>query len=475
MSCVIITQIKMIMIMIMIMKGGVNIILKKMTFFILIIMVLLLATSNLIAFPYPPYQYSNGFDSQSTNQEADNDFVLNQWNTWKSTYITTDGAQEYLRVQRPQNSYDTVSEGMGYGMLFSVYMDEQNTFDRLYSYVKLYQDGNALMDWRIDSSGNVIGRGPATDADEDIALALIFADKKWGGYSSEAMRVLDGAYRIFIESDTYLLKPGNWGGSDTTNISYYMPAAYRIFADYTGQAGWMNVIDTCYEVINRSRHSSTYLVPDWCTIDGTPSGGHGYNYYNDAVRTPWRISIDYLWYGESRASDFCAGITGFFNGIGAANIQNGYTLDGTYLGSGSHANILYQSTAAVGALSSNQSQFAKDCYNIVKNGQPVVGYYEDDLRLFSLLAITGNFPNLYTYNSSQTPGSTDPPPVTLGDVDSNGNINIIDALILSQYYVGLNPPNFNPDAADVTRDGSINIVDALVIAQCYVGLVSCSF
>ena len=59
-----------------------------------------------------------------------------------------------------------------------------------------------------------------------------------------------------------------------------------------------------------------------------------------------------------------------------------------------------------------------------------------------------------------------------GDVDSNGSVNIVDALVIAQYYVGLNPSNFNSAVADVNRDSSINIIDALYVAQYYVGLIS---
>ena len=61
----------------------------------------------------------------------------------------------------------------------------------------------------------------------------------------------------------------------------------------------------------------------------------------------------------------------------------------------------------------------------------------------------------------------------LGDVNGDGDIDIIDALVTAQYYVGLNPDPFFPEAADVTGcDGNIDIIDALVIAQLYVGLIN---
>jgi beta-galactosidase len=59
----------------------------------------------------------------------------------------------------------------------------------------------------------------------------------------------------------------------------------------------------------------------------------------------------------------------------------------------------------------------------------------------------------------------------LGDVNNDSNIDIVDALLIAQYYVGLNPSGFDPSYADVNCSGSIDIVDALLVAQYYVGLV----
>jgi hypothetical protein len=60
---------------------------------------------------------------------------------------------------------------------------------------------------------------------------------------------------------------------------------------------------------------------------------------------------------------------------------------------------------------------------------------------------------------------------TLGDVNNNSNVDIIDALLVAQYYVGLAPEPFNMEAADVNCDNSINILDALLIAQFYVNSI----
>jgi len=65
-----------------------------------------------------------------------------------------------------------------------------------------------------------------------------------------------------------------------------------------------------------------------------------------------------------------------------------------------------------------------------------------------------------------------PPPVSVsaGDANDDGIVNIVDALVIAQYSVGLSV-TINLDNADANCDGTVNIVDALMIAQYYVGLV----
>ena len=78
-----------------------------------------------------------------------------------------------------------------------------------------------------------------------------------------------------------------------------------------------------------------------------------------------------------------------------------------------------------------------------------------------------------------TPVPTEDPEITptpvsilLGDVTTDGLVDIVDALLVAQFFVGLVPSGFNEAAADVNCDGVIDIIDALLIARYYVGLVS---
>jgi endoglucanase len=73
---------------------------------------------------------------------------------------------------------------------------------------------------------------------------------------------------------------------------------------------------------------------------------------------------------------------------------------------------------------------------------------------------------------STAPSSSTPEANVLGDVNDSGGIDIVDALLVAQYYVGLDPADFIGNRADTNCNGTIDIVDALLIAQYYVGLIS---
>jgi hypothetical protein len=59
----------------------------------------------------------------------------------------------------------------------------------------------------------------------------------------------------------------------------------------------------------------------------------------------------------------------------------------------------------------------------------------------------------------------------MGDVNGNGSIDVVDALLCAQYYVGL-PVSIYLGAGDVDCDKAVTIVDALMICQYYIGLIS---
>ena len=119
------------------------------------------------------------------------------------------------------------------------------------------------MKWYVDPTGTqacpgLDGCGAATDSDEDMAWALVMADRQWGGkgaldedYLAYAKRHIDAIWKNEVEPYApYVLKPGDrWGGSLITNPSYFAPAYYRLFAEVSGNPNWLKVIDSSYDII----------------------------------------------------------------------------------------------------------------------------------------------------------------------------------------------------------------------------------
>jgi endo-1,4-beta-D-glucanase Y len=347
------------------------------------------------SFPFPRHRLSEMCAYPANCNDEDVSFA---WTKWKQAFVADAGGGA-LRVKRPGNANDTVSEGIGYGMLAAVYLADRATFDGLWSYARGRLDENGVMNWHYDANGAVLdGGGGATDADEDIAFALVMADAQWpaGGYAPAAKKMVADILSHEVESGSNVLKPGDrWGGSSQTNPSYLAPAYYRVFAASSGDTRWMAVVDSSYALLGKCADPATGLVPDWCNADGAAQRNSHYAY--DACRTPWRIAMDACWNGEPRAQAFLTRVSAFFGKQGAAGIRDGYALDGTPLG---QSNALsFVGPAGAGALAGPASALTRDAYTRVKAVTRLAagsgyGYYDASWGVLSLLLMTGNLVDL---------------------------------------------------------------------------------
>ena len=271
----------------------------------------------------------------------------------KTDLLTSDGAGGFMRIKRPNSGnppYNSSnSEGIAYGMLIAVYMDDQTVFDNLWKYEQLHLGQNGLMDWEINPEGTApTGTGAATDGDEDMAFALVMADKKWGGkgtlsdtYLNVAKKQIDLIWQFEVDhTRNDVLMPGDsFGGGQVINISYFAPAYYRVFGQVTGKtAEWNRVVESSYQALSASlnatnKNTTNGLVPAWSTPDGVPmapSGtSHPTNHQLDSCRTPFRFGQDACWFNEPRAFAYLDKISAFYSTVGAANIVDAYELNGT--------------------------------------------------------------------------------------------------------------------------------------------------
>jgi len=346
---------------------------------------------------------------------ADAKFLVPAYNQWKATFASGG------KVIRPENGNDTVSEGIAYGMLIAVNMNDQTLFDSLYSYWKGHAATGNLMTWCIPAGGGSCSAsgGSATDADEDAAYALLQAGKAWGGsYKTDAIALMKDVWDKDIDgAGTKIPKGGSNYGSPTgaiTNASYFAPSFYKAFAaaDTDTSHDWAGVITAVYKVINGSITGSNGLIPAWCGSSCTAAASNGaatdVDYQYDSHRIPMRIGMDYCFNGTADAKAYTTKTTAFFadnvgkNGIGY--ILDMYTPSGGAVSGTAPNSASIIGTAAVGAMASGNQTFLNDAYQAVFDsvtrgalapvdtaGKTPYSYYNATVGMLTLLIMTGNF------------------------------------------------------------------------------------
>ena len=257
-------------------------------------------------------------------------------------------------IHRPKSEApgDAVSEGVGYGMLVALYANDQASFNKMWDEANSTMWGKCYYNWQMSVDGKIVGMGAASDAEEDIALALIFADKlvsagKWKAYTStkfgydyktHAQKILDCMWSSEQVTSDGILAPGaGWGGRSFVNPGYFSPAWYKIFAKFDSNGDrWNKVVDKSYEIISKSPGYSMGMVPDWMTPEGgwVGSEGLGYNayfeskgFFKDAIRILWRVAIDAIWFDEQRAKTFLKNALTFINSKGGPKAANFYQIE----------------------------------------------------------------------------------------------------------------------------------------------------
>jgi len=370
-----------------------------------------------------PFPHDVRFPHCHHPKDANAEDALAAYRAWRSEIVTADGACGYLRARRPDTpdgvANSTVSEGIAYGMLIGVLVDDQHLFDSFWSYARRFMNERGLMNWYIAPDGSgPLAVGAATDADEDMAWALVMADRQWGGrgsldqsYADQARELIDRIWEFEVDHDRYadMLIPGDdWRGRDVFNPSYFAPHQYRLFGEVTGNvAGWQRVIDKGYAVLEaslntRSGNRDNGLVPAWCTSAGEPVEafpGAMTNYQYDSARLPFRIGQDWAYHREPRARAYLERISKFFAGIGADAIVDGYRLDGTPAPDPRAQNpnpgsAVFVGSAAVGAMfDPAYAEFVDRAYARVRTGTLLARsrYYNHSWTVLSLLMLTGNF------------------------------------------------------------------------------------
>jgi endoglucanase len=285
------------------------------------------------------------------------DMLVTIWDNYKKNYIESSTS----RTLDHQHDDITTSEGQSYTMLRAVWNDDQATFNQSWQWTQhfLKQSNSNLFSWlygkRPDGTYGVRtdlnGQNSASDADSDIALALVFAYSRWQdkAYLDSARAVINDIWNhevVMIQGKPYLaaddLEKNLTTPTIVVNPSYFSPATYKIFATIDPTHPWTKLADVSYQVLSASMHSkldkpqTVNIPPDWILINRTTGeitpgnqSNLSTNFAFDAMRVSWRIALDWQWYQDPRAKNILGDMSFLKNQWDTRHLLDaGYSHDG---------------------------------------------------------------------------------------------------------------------------------------------------
>ena len=226
------------------------------------------------------------------------------WDAYKRTYLHHDG---YV-VDPGRGEGEVTSEGQGYALLRAAWMGDAPTFARVFEWTEQHlRRADGLYSWRWSpvGGGRVLDANTATDADQEIALALILASSAFdqADWLTRARELLT-AIRRHASVETpggWFPSAGNWAVADRiVNLSYFLPYAYPAFATIDPASRWEEATRTGYDLMARVLAiPGVRLIPDFMRVneDGAASllaahAGVSGDFTSDAMRVYWRVALD---------------------------------------------------------------------------------------------------------------------------------------------------------------------------------------
>jgi endo-1,4-beta-D-glucanase Y len=376
---------------------------------------------------------------------------------------------------------DVRSEGMSYGMMMAVQMNDKTRFDKLWKWAHtyMYNDRNTnntgknirgFFKWQVRTNGTEIDNAPAADGEFYFVTALLFASARWGDgsgineYGRYARYIMyDMLHRFGGTKDNYgaipMINPTHkvpeftTVSSQHTDPSYILPAFYDVWAieiengtQYhdiwggsasanTDAAYWRQVATAGRAFFHTTVNSTTGLGPDYAAWNGAGTGKQPHFEY-DAWRIAMNIGMDYSWWAQDpwqiTQSDR---IQSFFHSKGVESYGALWTLDGNLRpgdDSGAHSPGLVACNAVASLAASQQItwDFIDNFWDIsTTTGQ--YRYYDGCLYMMGLLHVSGKFKAYLSSGSTVTPSSTITPTTATFDKKTGAQADVTVTMTLN--------------------------------------------
>ncbi|TVZ39163.1 endo-1,4-beta-D-glucanase Y [Alteromonadaceae bacterium 2753L.S.0a.02] len=370
------------------------------------------------------------------------------------------GSPAGLKFVKDIGSNDIRSEGMSYGMMIAVMMDDKAMFDSLWGFARAYMfppTGN-WYSWSLqDQAGYPVseeagasfkyGEGPAPDAEEFFAMALFFADHRWGSSSGTAI----DNYQYWANNTLDILRSSNlWNGTmvkftpsgNFTDPSYHVPAFYELFQRWasSNNSFWQTAASTSRGFLQNAADATTGLFPEYANQDGSPHA-ESYNELSphsafDSFRVIQNMAVDHYWMSKNtNMRNLVRGVMAFYNNLNDPDVLPNdfdFRYGAVYgLGQGLSGTGFYRTTSpnpnsfpvnanpwpnratapvpglaamnAVGALATDE-EYVKYFVRYLWLQDTPTGtgrYYDGLLHLFGFLHLAGYY-RIYTENEGST-------------------------------------------------------------------------
>ncbi|MDR2840048.1 MAG: family 43 glycosylhydrolase [Paludibacter sp.] len=359
-------------------------------------------------------------------------------------YFEVDDSTAYISDVK---NNDARTEGMSYGMMIAVQFNRRDIFDKLWRWsVKYMQhpegDFKGYFAWSCKTDGTRNAQGPASDGELYYITSLIFASNRWGNdgdinYLKQAQHILNcswekdgtGGVVPFIDKETHLINfVPTIPGSTYSDLSYHVPAFYEVWARWAddGRADfYRECAAASREFYHKAVREKTALNGDTQNFDGTELAPRPNRWMPkdfvfkeafrfDSWRVPMNVALDYSWACADREwqQNYADTFQNFLYLQGVKTFVDQYNTDGTkpqwILPAGGRMALRHgvglQATAAAVSLAATHPksyEFIDQFWNL-ENKAFADGYYDayydNLLRLFSFMHLSGNYKIIFPEN-----------------------------------------------------------------------------
>jgi cellulose synthase (UDP-forming) len=257
--------------------------------------------------------------AQAETPRSSNDVYIRQldelsalWSFYKQKYVLNG------HVISLDEQGITTSEGQSYAMLRAVWSNDRPTFTSVWNWTRQYLQvrPDKLFAWKW--KGKVLSLNSATDADTDIALALILASRRFSdpALEKDALAILDSIWNkeILKIGPRYYVTAGNWAIQEdypTIHVAYLAPYAYEVFATVDTNHPWKILVQSAYQILHWIYFDHKLpLPPEIIFINKQtgelllrhPQSGVTAQFGYDATPLFWRVAVDAAWFGRGEGN-----------------------------------------------------------------------------------------------------------------------------------------------------------------------------